>query len=1267
MGGPNPRGFGPRGEGQAVPVRGLNQGPMETAPRFPGPHGSFPGSAEIRHPVPGQVRAPTPQQCAAGNQAPDSDSTSEPPDKKAKTGDTTAPSNVSPNQLNAPGDQQKGKTDQETNLQASKIEQQHLPGVIKPQQGGQLAAGIFAPSSTASLQTSQPNQGSVGSASSVYEGAGLSSNPADSTTVSMQMDEPMLLDEDMEDNGQIDSQPPGWQDQRRNDDTDARPFGGMGGSGERWGDAPPHRSDERWTPEERSHETGQPWNRPPFAQNREASNMRPLNKPFEGKNPEWGNRGQNQFPPSGRPFPPRFPREVMDRQFQPMQPRDRDQGYEEEFGFQRDFDARFERDFNQEPPQGYREFGAEGEEEEEEYYDVDGRPLGRSSPGREEHWREGPREGEFGYKERGPWNEEQNEDGWDHWHPDSRPGHPGMPRHRGMGRPPMGMRGRGFMGPPPRGRFMMQGPRRGGPDRPPFPPWGEHERGGHSLGPRRGGPPEGHPRGFGRGGPDGPPASSRWDPSGPGRSHFGAPLPGNRRELPPPMRRWDGGPEEDDDNDGGGRPHWDRDAERWDEQGVVPRWRREMSPPSSPPPAPADGDEEGDLEFPDRVMSLSSREHEIILKAAQELKMLREQQEQLHLLNEMQNDVRGVAASPSPSSSAAPSYYRTSLDALDSPAEKPKVDSGGSGWSHGEAPWVRESLAPSTGVQRHDNPGSCPPPLPPPSSSSLLERKPLNLEPMSVKKVTHDYSHSSEVLPRIEQTSYGERVSLGRGKSYIRESLPPGDASFRERCLGWEGGDGEGMWERESMMAIERGPRPPPLLSRDPKDGASKEFIREPLDRERLPLGQPGSYMSYAERRAGPERPTYERKPFESMAPPYPGEHYQDRPPMPFSRDRPPYPPSRMGPPDRRMGVLPPPPPPSSLPPPMAPPPPMPHVEEKKPESKHVDDLLKKPGRVTRPERIVVIMRGLPGSGKTHVAKLIRDKEVEEGGAAPRVLSLDDYFVTEVERTQTDPETKRKVKKKVMEYEYEPEMEETYRSSMLKTFRKTLDDGFFPFIIIDAINNRVKHFESFWSSAKTKGFEVYFAEITGETHTCAKRNTHGRKHDEINKMADQWEVTPKHMIRLDIRSLLQDAAIAEVEMEDTDPSEETESKKTAPTTEEEEGDGEGGYIPKSKWEMDTSEAKLDKLDGLGGGCKRKRDLLTSAKQRMEDYLSLPEYFSQRPAQPGKKRVRWADLEEQSEAERKRAIGFVVGQTDWDRITDESGEFAAKALNRTRYF
>ncbi len=37
-----------------------------------------------------------------------------------------------------------------------------------------------------------------------------------------------------------------------------------------------------------------------------------------------------------------------------------------------------------------------------------------------------------------------------------------------------------------------------------------------------------------------------------------------------------------------------------------------------------------------------------------------------------------------------------------------------------------------------------------------------------------------------------------------------------------------------------------------------------------------------------------------------------------------------------------------------------------------VEDLLLPPGRYGRPSKIVVILRGLPGSGKSHFARLIK-------------------------------------------------------------------------------------------------------------------------------------------------------------------------------------------------------------------------------------------------------------------------------------------------------
>lgn len=123
--------------------------------------------------------------------------------------------------------------------------------------------------------------------------------------------------------------------------------------------------------------------------------------------------------------------------------------------------------------------------------------------------------------------------------------------------------------------------------------------------------------------------------------------------------------------------------------------------------------------------------------------------------------------------------------------------------------------------------------------------------------------------------------------------------------------------------------------------------------------------------------------------------------------------------------------------------------------SKVVDavNIFRNPGRRTRPDRFVVILRGFPGSGKSYIAKTLRDVEVMNGGSAPRIHSMDDYFMSEVEKVEDDEtgtsslRSKNKVVKRVMEYCYEPEMEEAYRASMLKAFRKTLEEGMFNFVI----------------------------------------------------------------------------------------------------------------------------------------------------------------------------------------------------------------------------
>lgn len=59
-----------------------------------------------------------------------------------------------------------------------------------------------------------------------------------------------------------------------------------------------------------------------------------------------------------------------------------------------------------------------------------------------------------------------------------------------------------------------------------------------------------------------------------------------------------------------------------------------------------------------------------------------------------------------------------------------------------------------------------------------------------------------------------------------------------------------------------------------------------------------------------------------------------------------------------------------------------------------------------------------------------------------------------------------------MEYEFEPELEDSYRTSLIKSFKRQVDDGFFPFIIVDCIHNKVKHFAEMAAHAKKCNFEV---------------------------------------------------------------------------------------------------------------------------------------------------------------------------------------------------
>ncbi|XP_025203854.1 YLP motif-containing protein 1-like isoform X2 [Melanaphis sacchari] len=332
-----------------------------------------------------------------------------------------------------------------------------------------------------------------------------------------------------------------------------------------------------------------------------------------------------------------------------------------------------------------------------------------------------------------------------------------------------------------------------------------------------------------------------------------------------------------------------------------------------------------------------------------------------------------------------------------------------------------------------------------------------------------------------------------------------------------------------------------------------------------------------------------------------------------------------------------------------------------------IETLLCPPGRLNRPSKIVIILRGLPGSGKSHVAKLIKEKELSMGGQAPRILSLDDYFMTEVTKIEIDPETNKKVEKKVMEYEYDSANENLYRTSFIKAFKKKILENYFSFYIIDAINNKVSYYKEIIEISRMNGFTVYIIELESDIDLCIKRNIHNRTAHDINSIMRSWVKTPSDQILLDIRSLLspsesememEDVSDIEMEVDKGDEAIDDNNSEENKNIEFEEEDV--MRLLSCKW-TDTipQEEKMKRLDGL---CKKKPE--SSIKEWLqipEDYYSVSE---QVVVNDGKKRVRWADMEERREQEKMRAIGFVVGQTDWNRMLGrDQGE---SKLTQTKY-
>jgi len=82
--------------------------------------------------------------------------------------------------------------------------------------------------------------------------------------------------------------------------------------------------------------------------------------------------------------------------------------------------------------------------------------------------------------------------------------------------------------------------------------------------------------------------------------------------------------------------------------------------------------------------------------------------------------------------------------------------------------------------------------------------------------------------------------------------------------------------------------------------------------------------------------------------------------------------------------------------------------------------------------------------------------------------------------------------------------------------------------------------------------QAYVCEMDNDVGTCFKRNTHERTEKEVKAQAENWEPAPAHYLRLDVRSMLQSEAIQDVEMEDVEDDEDSQTGQDQLPEEEEE-------------------------------------------------------------------------------------------------------------------
>ena len=132
---------------------------------------------------------------------------------------------------------------------------------------------------------------------------------------------------------------------------------------------------------------------------------------------------------------------------------------------------------------------------------------------------------------------------------------------------------------------------------------------------------------------------------------------------------------------------------------------------------------------------------------------------------------------------------------------------------------------------------------------------------------------------------------------------------------------------------------------------------------------------------------------------------------------------------------------------------------------------------------LMVIMRGVPGSGKSYAAsRIARDNNMI-------VCSTDDYFMVDGE------------------YRFDPKKLGEYHNLNFKRVEALVQKG--KKVVVDNTNTKLWEFEKYITLARNYGYEVIIIEPNTpwcrDAKECAVRNSHGVPEAVIHGMLDRWE------------------------------------------------------------------------------------------------------------------------------------------------------------------